>query len=98
MNEAKRIAIEGSVQGGLDQVKSSVHAGRPLAWVGPGALGGFALIVGAVGPGVVQLGNGGCIVALPLSPLGLRALVDRGLTLLGEKPSTPPLPEGLVIG
>lgn len=96
MSQPKAVPIDDSVQGGLDYVKGLVSGGRPGLWVGRGALGGFALVGGAIGPGVITLGNGGVVVAMPLSPEGLRALVTRGSTLLGNP--LPPLPEGLVIG
>ena len=96
MTTPKQIAIDDSVQGGLDYVKGLVSGGRPGLWIGRGALGGYALVCGAVGPGIVKLGNGGVVVALPLSPDGLRGLTVRGGTLLGEP--LPPLPQGLVIG
>lgn len=86
-----------SVQDGLDRVLGAVRRGRPDAWIGRGALGNFALVIGGVGAGAIRLDNGGNVVALALDAAGVRALVDRGLTLLGEKPSVPPLPDGLVI-
>ena len=96
MTRSKEVPIDDSVQGGLDYVQSLVTGGRPGLWVGRGALGGFALVSGAIGPGVIRLGNGGVVVAMPLAPDGLRALLVRGNTLLGNP--LPPLPEGLVIG
>lgn len=96
MTTAKQVPIDDSVQAGLDYVQGLVSGGRPGLWVGRGALGGFALIGGAIGQGVVKLGNGGVVVAMPLSPDALRGLVRRGSTLLGDP--LPPLPEGLVIG
>lgn len=92
----KAVPIDDSVQGGLDYVKGLVSGGRPGLWIGRGALGGFALVSGAIGPGVVTLGNGGVVVAMPLAPDAVRALLVRGNTLLGNP--LPPLPEGLVIG
>lgn len=95
MNQSREVPINDHVQEGLQHVIGQAATGRAGAWIGRGALGGFALVVGGVGPGVVRLDNGACVVALPLSPEGLRALVTRGSSLLG---SLPPLPEGLVMG
>lgn len=95
MNESKRLVIDGDVGQGLREVGAQLAVNRGGLFIGRGP-GGFALVAGAVGDGV-QLAANGAMVAVSLSPAGLRGLIDRGLTLLGEDPSSPPLPKGLVI-
>lgn len=89
------MVIDGDVGQGLREVAAQLAVNRGGLFIGRGP-GGFALIAGAVGDGVQPTANG-AMVAVSLSPAGLRGLVDRALTMLGESPSSPPLPEGLVV-
>lgn len=95
MANEKRLVIDGDVERGLREVGAQLAVGRGGLFIGTGP-GGFALIVGGTGAGVVRTVNG-VMVAVALTPETLRALVDRALTMLGDKPSEPPIPDGLVI-
>lgn len=82
------------VHQGLCEVANSLSHGQAGLFVGRGP-GGFALVAGALGKGSVEQ-SGGHMVAISLTETGLRALVDRCLTLLGERPLVA-LPDGLVV-
>lgn len=97
MAEQRTVQIDNDVGEGIAYVREEIGQRRSGSFLGRGG-NGFALIVGApFGPGVISTGPG-VAVAVPLSEAGLRALVDRGLTLLGEPPLKAKLPEGLSLG
>lgn len=91
----QKLVIDGDVGQGLREVGAQLAVNRGGLFIGKGP-GGFCLIAGAVGQGVVPSGHG-AMVAVSLTPAGLEALVDRALTLLGRAPLAPLAPEGLVI-
>lgn len=95
MTEKRVLELDLDVAQGLREVGAQLARGQAGLFVGRGP-GGFALVAGAVGRGSVEQGYGH-MVAISLNERGLRALADRCLSLLGDKPSTPPLPDGLVV-
>ena len=97
MAEQQKVRIDNDVEEGIRHVAGELSNRKSAAFVGRGG-NAFTLIVGApFGSGVISMGPG-VAVAVPLTEAGLRALVDRALTLLGESPSTPSLPQGLKLG
>lgn len=95
MNQHRKLVIDGDVARGLREIGAELAVGRGGLFIGRGP-GGFALIAGAVGQGVVHSGHGS-MVAVSLTEAGLRALVDRAQSLLGEDRQAT-LPDGLVLG
>ncbi len=90
----KPLLIDGDVARGLQEVSGEVQSHRGGLFVGRGP-GGFCVIAGAVGPGVLRVGNG-CVVAVSANETTLRALRARIDSLLGEDTQAP-LPDGLVL-
>lgn len=95
MAEKTTLLIDEDVGRGLREVSAEVAAHRGGLFVGRGP-GGFCVIAGAFGPGVLQVGNGS-VVAVAANEATLRALRTRIDSLLGEHTQAP-LPEGLVLG
>ena len=94
MAEPRTLLLDQDVQQGLREVGGNVANGLAGLFVGRGP-GGFVLIAGAVGAGMVRQAEGG-MVAVSLTVNGARALRDRLNSLLGERDTEFP-PEGLVI-
>lgn len=86
--------LDQDVQQGLREVGANVARGMAGLFVGRGP-GGFVLVAGAVGGGMVRQADGG-MVAVSLTDVGARALRDRLNSLLGERVQEA-APEGMVI-